>query len=84
MTPNDLMRHASNDFMGYTLTEDEREALYECLMKIREEKRHTRLIQECKAAITLQVHKAINTIGLDETKRIVRELNRELRESATN
>ena len=82
MTSNELMRYASNEFMGYTLTTDECEALHECLMEIREKKRQERLHQECKAAITLQVHKAINTIGLDETKRIVRELNRELRERA--
>lgn len=84
MTPNELMRHTSNEFMGYALTEDEREALHKCLMGIREKKRQERLRQECKAAITLQVHKAINTIGLDEAKRIVRELNRELRENTTN
>lgn len=74
----------TNEFMGYTLTTDECEALHECLMEIREKKRQERLRQECKAAITLQVHKTINTIGLDETKRIVRELNRELRENTTD
>lgn len=84
MTTNELMEHASNKFMEYTLTADEYEALRECLFKIREEKRQARLHESCKAAITLQVHKAINIVGLDETKRIVRELNRELRENTTN
>lgn len=69
----------TNEFMGYTLTTDECEALYECLFKIREEKRQERLRQACKSAISFQIDEAINTIGLDETKRIVRELNRELR-----
>lgn len=74
----------TNEFMGYTLTTDECEALYDYLTKIREKKRQERQRQACKDAITLQVHKAINTIGLDETKRIVRELNRELRGNATD
>ncbi len=73
-----------NEFMGYTLTTDECEALHECLMKIRETKRQERLRYECKIAISFQIDKAINTIGLDETKRIVRELNRELRENTAN
>lgn len=73
-----------NEFMGYTLTTDECEALYDCLAKMREKKRQERLRQSCKAAISFQIDEAINTIGLDETKRIVRELNRELRGNATD
>ena len=79
MTPNDLMRYASNEFMGYTLTDDECEALHERLMEIREKKRQERQRQACKNAISILIEDAINTVGLDETKRIVRELNRELR-----
>lgn len=70
------------EFMGYTLTDDEYEALYECLMKIREKKKHDQLIQACKTNISFQITDAIALIGLDETKRIVRELNRELRDGA--
>lgn len=70
----------TNEFMGYTLTTDECEALHEYLMEIREKKRQERLRQTCKHAISFQIDSAINAIGLDETKRIVRELNRELRE----
>lgn len=66
-------------FMGFTLTTDEEEALLDCLIKIREEKRQKQLRQSCKDAISSQIKKSIDTIGLDETKRIVRELNRELR-----
>lgn len=69
----------TTEFMGYTLTTDECEALHECLMEIREKKRQERLREHCKAAISFQIEEAVNTIGLDETKRIVRELNRELR-----
>ena len=73
-----------NEFMGYTLTTDECEALYDYLVKIREKKRQERQRQACKNAISWQINEAINTIGLDETKRIVRELNRELRENTTD
>ena len=70
------------EFMGYTLTDDECEALHGCLMEIREAKRQERLRQACKTNISFQINDAITLIGLDETKRIVRELNRELREGA--
>lgn len=68
-----------NEFMGYLLTEDECEAIHSWLLKTRETRRQSRLREHCKAAISSQIDEAINTIGLDETKRIVRELNRELR-----
>ena len=67
------------EFMGYTLTDDECEALHKCLMEIREKKRHDQLIQACKTNISFQISDAIALIGLAETKRLVRELNRELR-----
>lgn len=74
----------TNEFMGYTLTTDECEVLHKCLMEIREKKRQERQRYECKIAISFQIDKAVNTIGLAETKRIVRELNRELRENTTD
>lgn len=74
----------TNEFMGFYLETDEQEALLDCLIKIRKEKRQGELRQKCKDAISSQVNEAIKTIGLDETKRIVRELNRELRENTTN
>ena len=70
-----------NEFMGYTLTTDECEALYDYFTKMREKNEQKRLRQSCKNAISILIEDAINTIGLDETKRIVRELNRELREN---
>ena len=69
----------TNEFMGYLLTTDEREALHKCLMEIREKKAQEQRRHECKREILSKINEAINTIGLDETKRIVRELNRELR-----
>ena len=73
-----------NEFMGYTLTTDECEALYDYFTKMRKKNEQKRLRQSCKNAISILIEDAINTIGLDETKRIVRELNRELREKTAN
>lgn len=73
-----------NEFMGYTLTTDECEAIRSWLSETREAKRQEQLREHCKAAISFQIDEAINTIGLNETKRIVRELNRELRGNATD
>ena len=67
------------EFMGYILTEDESQALSECLATIRKEKEHNRLIRDCKINISDEISDAINKIGLAETKRVVRELARELR-----
>ena len=74
----------TNEFMGFYLTTKEQEALLDCLIKTREKNRQKELRQKCKDAISFQVNEAIKTIGLDETKRIVRELNRELRENTAN
>lgn len=68
------------EFMGYSLTPDEVDALNAHLKSIREEKERVRKIQKCKIEISFQISNAIGEIGLAETKRIVRELARELRE----
>ena len=68
-----------NTIKGFLLTEDETEACFELIKKMREEQEHKRIITRCKNAIWFEVSDAISKIGLDETKRIVRELNRELR-----
>ena len=67
------------EFMGHLLTADEVDALNTCLKNIREEKERTRKIQKCKNEISFQISDAIEQIGLAETKKIVRELARELR-----
>lgn len=72
----------TNEFMGFYLTTDEKEALLDCLAKMREKKRREQQRQTCKDAISFYIEDAIKMVGLDETKRIVRELNRELRERA--
>lgn len=65
-------------FEGYLLTEDEAEQLTNLLLTIRKEKEKERLIQKAKMAISFEISDAISRIGLAETKRIVRELNKEL------
>lgn len=67
------------EFMGYLLTTDEADALNAHLKIIREEKERIKKIQKCKTEISFQISDAIGEIGLAETKRIVRELARELR-----
>lgn len=66
-------------FMGYSLTKDEVEAMLLLLEDIRARKERERQIQKAKMAISFEISNAISEIGLEETKRIVRELNRELR-----
>lgn len=68
------------EFDGCILTQDEIEACREVLKEIRAKKEHDKLIQKTKTAISFEIDCAISEIGLEETKRIVRELNRKLRE----
>lgn len=66
-------------FMGYSLTKDEVEAMLLLLEDIRARKEKERQILKAKMAIYSEISNAVSEIGLEETKRIVRELNRELR-----
>ena len=66
-------------FMGYSLTKDEAEAMLLLLEDIRARKERERQIQKAKMAISFEISNAVSEICLEETKRIVRELNRELR-----
>ena len=72
------------EFLGYTLTNDEVEALKLLLEDIRAKKEQERLIQKAKSSISFEIANAISEIGLEETKRIVRELNKELRINKEN
>ena len=66
-------------FMGYSLTNDEVEAMLLLLEDIRAKKEKERHIKAAKMSISFEISNAVSEIGLEETKRIVRELNRELR-----
>ena len=68
------------EFCGYILTDDEAEACMTLLRDIRKRKMQEKLIKKAKTSISFEISNAISEVGLEETKRIVRELNRELRE----
>ena len=74
------MAYMAIEFDGHILTKDEEEACRILLKDIREKKELAKRIQDSKALINAEISNAIWAIGLEETKRIVRELNRELRE----
>lgn len=61
------------------VTPEEFSAMNALVLKMREEKAHEELVQKCKHAISSQIADSISTIGLAETKTIVRILARELR-----
>ena len=67
----------------YVITPETKEeilAVNDLLLKMREERQRQEQIQKCKNTISLHIADSVSTIGLEETKRIIRELNRELRE----
>ena len=66
-------------FHGYTLTKEEEVALDETLQKMREERRKQEAIEKSREALRTAVISTIDAIGLDETKRIIREISRNLR-----
>lgn len=61
------------------VTQDEWEALNNLLTDIRAKKKHEELKQKHKMEISFAISDAISSLGLEDTKQIVRELNRELR-----
>lgn len=61
------------------VTPKEYAAMSALVRKMRQEEAHEELVQKCKHAISSQIADSISTIGLAETKTIVRTLSRELR-----
>lgn len=68
------------EFEGHILTEDEIEACRKVLKEIRAKKDYDRLVQQVRKLLSFEISCSIEKIGLEETKRIVRELNRGLRD----
>lgn len=66
-------------FHGYTLTKEEEAVLDETLKKMREERRKAEAIQKNEEWFHSAVVATIDAIGLEETKRIIRNINRDLR-----
>lgn len=60
----------------YLLTEEE----YKAVMEIRERNAEKERINQHKEQLENLVIATLDAIGLEETKRIIREINRELRE----
>lgn len=60
----------------YLLTEEE----YKAVMEIRERNAEKERINQHKEQLENLVIATLDAIGLEETKRVVREINRELRE----
>lgn len=62
--------------------ENEKEilAVNDLLIKMREEAARKERIQFYKNSISFEIATAIGELGLEQTKRIVRELNKELRD----
>jgi len=61
------------------ISQEEYLSCMELIEKMRAERRRQEKIEEMKKVISEVVSTSINVIGSDETKRIIREINRELR-----
>ena len=69
------------EFNGYLLTKEETKAVEELLIKMREERRREEAIRQNTEHLENIVMATIDAIGLEETKRIIRNINRSLRMS---
>ena len=63
-----------------TLSDDEVAACLEVVDKMRAEKKRAANIEIAKTNIYKEVNEALDIIGIEETKKIVREINRNLRD----
>lgn len=61
------------------LTKEEARACWDLITKMREEKRKEEAIRQNKEHLEDVVTATIDAIGLEETKRIIRDINRNLR-----
>lgn len=67
---------------GYTLTKEEVEACFELVQKMRAEREHERRVALHRQQIEDLIITTIDAIGIDETKRIIRSINRDLRSAS--
>lgn len=63
-----------------TLSKDEIAACLEVVEKMRAEKKKAADIEEAKTKIHKEVNEILDKIGIEETKKIIRQINRELRD----
>ena len=81
-TPENLCGRFSRDsiLILATLSDDEVAACLEVVDKMRAEKKRAANIEIAKTNIYKEVNEALDIIGIEETKKIVREINRNLRD----
>ena len=63
-----------------TLSEDEFAACLEVVEKMRTEKKRVADIEEAKTKIYKEINESLDKIGIKEKKKIIRQINRELRD----
>ena len=62
------------------LSQDEIAACLEVVTKMRVEKKRVADIEEAKTKIYKEINESLDKIGVEETKKIIRQINRELRD----
>ena len=72
-----------NDYVVH-VTSEEYVAMCDLVKKMREEEAREQAIKKAKMTIGFEVSHAISKIGLEEVKRIVREISRELKSVSEN
>lgn len=63
-----------------TLSKDEFAACLKVVEKMRAEKKKVADIEEAKTKIYKEINESLDKIGIEETKKIIRQINRELRD----
>ena len=61
------------------LSEDEKAACLELVEKMRAAKKKAALIEEARQKLFIDYNNCIDTIGVEETRKIIQEINRLLR-----
>ncbi len=72
-----------NDYVVH-VTAEEYTAMNDLVKKMRAEEARKQAIKNARMTIGFEVSHAISEIGLEETKRIVREISRELKSVSEN
>lgn len=63
----------------YNLSEEEKAACLELVEKMRAAKKKTALIEEARQKLFIDYNNCIDTIGAEETRKIIQEINRLLK-----
>lgn len=63
----------------YNLSEEEKAACLELVEKMRAAKKRAALIEETRQRLFIEYNNSIDNIGVEETRKIIQEINRLLR-----